>query len=95
MKIDNSSIEGWKSSNIWEQRKQFKILFRQKLLRLVVRRSSRILMLRIFFWGGGFGIVMAPPSLFVSLPFVQAETPIPDIGRIVSREHGRIPLYQG
>jgi hypothetical protein len=31
MKIDNSSIEGWKSSNIWEPRKQFKMLFRQKL----------------------------------------------------------------
>ena len=39
MKIDNSSIErveivplkGWKSSNVWEQPQQIKILFRKKL----------------------------------------------------------------
>jgi hypothetical protein len=30
-KIDNSSIEGWKSSNIWKRCQQIKILFRRKL----------------------------------------------------------------
>jgi hypothetical protein len=31
VKIDNSSIEKWKSSNIWERCQQIKILFRKKL----------------------------------------------------------------
>jgi len=31
IKVDNSSFDRWKSSNIWEQPEHIKILFRKKL----------------------------------------------------------------